>query len=130
MHTEQITTAAGLAAELADELRTHAYGIRTSKQPAIVDEGAQTTLILLDDDLSIDVVLSRVCYTVTRVSSVEHEKSVGSKFETLTALLSALSPTFNRAMHRELTDRLSEIEAAQQRDGAEGEGDTSSQPRE
>ncbi|KAJ2688862.1 hypothetical protein IWW39_001911 [Coemansia spiralis] len=121
MHTEQIATAAGLVAELADELRTHAYGIRSPEQPAIVDGRAQTTLILLDDEASIGVALSSSGYAVTRVSHSKYEKSVGVLYETLTALLSALSPAFNSAMHRALCSRLGEIEAAQG-DSDEDEG--------
>ncbi|KAJ1661476.1 hypothetical protein GGH95_004476 [Coemansia sp. RSA 1836] len=113
---DQITTVAGLVAELTTELRNHEYGIHSSTEPAIADGTAHTTLTLRGDDeaLVVGVALSRSGYTVTSASTKTHEQLVGKSFETLTALLSSLSPAFNSAMHRALCLRLMPVAAAQQ----------------
>ncbi|KAJ1908867.1 hypothetical protein GGI09_006891 [Coemansia sp. S100] len=122
MHKDQITTAAGLVAELTAELKTHTYGIHSYELPATIEFKAYTTVTLLDDRASIVVALSRSGYVVTQDSDPKYKRFVDMPFETLTALLSALSPAFNSAMHQALSTRLMAIAAAQQEDDDEEDG--------
>ncbi|KAJ2006674.1 hypothetical protein H4R26_001223 [Coemansia thaxteri] len=122
-----LPTAAGLVAELAAELSSHSYGIESYEQPAATADplpkgggGAQTTLTLLGG-ARVAVALSGAGYTVTDIRiapscSEELLRFVGEPFETLTALLSALSPEFNGAMHRCLSARLLALAATQERE--------------
>ncbi|KAJ2901884.1 hypothetical protein GGI21_004630, partial [Coemansia aciculifera] len=113
----QITTPAGLLAELSAELHSHKYGIRSYTEPVIIDDLAQATITLLDDDRApIGVALSKSSgYTVT---SEQHEGFAANEpplpFETLTALLLSLSPAFNRAMSQTLYSRLMAVAEDQQ----------------
>ncbi|KAJ2743624.1 hypothetical protein GGI20_003596 [Coemansia sp. BCRC 34301] len=112
MYDDQLTTPAGLLAELRAELHSHKYGIHSYTDPTLSsDMTAHTTLTLLED-VVIGVALSGSGgYKVTSASAEMHSEFVGRAYETLAALLLALSPAFNGAMNQALFLRLAAASA-------------------
>ncbi|KAJ2660542.1 hypothetical protein IWW48_002879 [Coemansia sp. RSA 1200] len=127
-----LATAKGLAAEFSAELKDHAYGLGsfTEPQPYNNDndsdsdnEGhstasrriqARASAVLLEGD-QVTIALDASGYTVTSVSSEDRKRFVGTTFESFTGLLLTISPAFNDAMHRQLSERLVQAMAADKR---------------
>ncbi|KAJ1946602.1 hypothetical protein GGF37_001068 [Kickxella alabastrina] len=116
--TAFITTVDGLQAEFLAELQSHSYGIKSFTPPTTtaIDKSSASiisfvsTIHLLDSSNNnisgnaVTVTLDTAGYTVESFGCLALH--VGRRFESLTALLSELSPEFNSAMHRSLSARL------------------------
>ncbi|KAJ2079342.1 hypothetical protein H4R24_003847 [Coemansia sp. RSA 988] len=101
-HTEK-----GLLEEFTIELRDHAYGIKSYTAPVVLTEQtlrAESVVVLLNG-VEMVVALDTSGYTV-RSSNNSIGTHTGKVFETLSALLLALSPEFNLAMSNLLGSRL------------------------
>ncbi|KAJ1732952.1 hypothetical protein LPJ72_003131 [Coemansia sp. Benny D160-2] len=139
-----LATAKGLAAEFSAELKDHAYGLGSFTEPQPLnnnsdnnsddnsndngdDNGdndghgtasqriqAGASAVLLEGD-QVTIALDASGYTVTSVSSEDRNRFVGATFESFTGLLSAISPAFNDAMHRQLSEKLVQAMAADTR---------------
>ncbi|KAJ2723919.1 hypothetical protein GGI07_002297 [Coemansia sp. Benny D115] len=119
-----LTTPDALRAELHAELRNHAYGIKAYTIPAIPDSSRspdtalqqqrpQSTIQLLQSDDSspstITVALDATRGYVVTSCSPPQTALVDRQFESLTGLLSELSPEFRSAMHTTLSARLFDL---------------------
>ncbi|KAJ2520098.1 hypothetical protein GGI11_002379, partial [Coemansia sp. RSA 2049] len=122
-----LATAEGLAAELSAELKDHAYGLGSFTEPQPLNSNnnnnsddnsdndghgtasqrirAGASAVLLEGN-QVTIALDASGYTVTSVSSEDRKRFVGATFEGFTGLLSAISPAFNDAMHRQLSEKL------------------------
>ncbi|PIA17736.1 hypothetical protein COEREDRAFT_80395 [Coemansia reversa NRRL 1564] len=108
-------TKKGLLEEFSTELRDHAYGIKSYTTPVVFVEQplkAESVVILLSGT-KVVVALDTSGYTARSstnsssvVSGTPLDKHAKKPFETLTALLLALSPEFNQAMHNLISSRL------------------------
>ncbi|ORX65848.1 hypothetical protein DL89DRAFT_270569 [Linderina pennispora] len=87
--------------EFLSELRDHQYGLANFSPP----NHLQSTLTLIEGH-QISVTLDTRGYTVAKASGSDMAGWTGKTFETLTSLLSAVSPRFNSSMHQELFSKL------------------------
>ncbi|KAI8321242.1 hypothetical protein GQ54DRAFT_262120 [Martensiomyces pterosporus] len=130
----KITQEDGLLNEFLIELREHEYGFLEFTSPTVTPASGSTsrldaqlqvesTLTLIEGG-RVSVALDTSGYTVQGIDSVDAEKRqasvggqhVGTTFESLTALLSTLSPKFNEKMHDKLCAKLQALADAQTKD--------------
>ncbi|KAJ1985978.1 hypothetical protein GGI25_006198 [Coemansia spiralis] len=117
------TSPEGLLGELQAELDDNAYGIQSFTFPALADlDGclqARSTVVLLEDT-QVVIALDGSGYTAVHADG---DTSLDKSFETLPALLAALSPGFGAAMHNRLYEKLLVLAEPNGNNGQGGDDD-------